>query len=56
MEFMDLPRSVYGLINKDFYLRNPLGRAVQEKSDKNDRILGRPEKDMRCSEMVEVVE
>lgn len=30
--------------------------AVQEKSDKNDRILGRPEKDMRCSEMVEVVE
>lgn len=52
---MDLPRSVYGPL-KNFYLRNPLEGVVQEKSYRNDRILGRPENAMRCSEMVEVVE
>lgn len=31
IEFMDFPKCVYGPI-KDFYLRNPLKEAVQEKS------------------------
>lgn len=54
---MDLPRSVYEPI-KSFYLRNPLEGAVREKikSYINDRIFGRPENAIRCSEMVEVVE
>lgn len=53
---MDLPRSVYGPLKTFFYLRNPLEGAVREKLYRNDRIFGRPENAMRCSEMVEVVD
>lgn len=54
IDFMDLPRSIYGPI-KDFDLRNR-GSVRERKSYINDRILGCPENAMRCSEMVEVVE
>lgn len=54
---MDLPRLVSGPIErKDLYLRNPLEGAVDEESFKNDRTVVCSENDMRCSEMVEVVE
>lgn len=32
------------------------GSAREKKSCRNDRLFGRPENTMRCSEMVEVVE
>ena len=54
IDFMDLPRSIYGPI-KDFYLRNR-GSVRERKSYINDRILGCTENAIRCSEMVEVVE
>lgn len=53
---MGLPRSLNGQINKRFLSLKPIGKAVQEKSYKNNRTFEFPEKDMRCSEMVEVIE
>lgn len=53
---MDLPRSIYGLINKAFLSLKSIEKNSKREIIKNDCIFERLEKDMRYSEMVEVVE
>ena len=44
MEFMDLPRSVYGLINKGFLSSKPIGKGSAREIRQKWSDLGTPRK------------